>query len=144
MHCSFCLCASVSNLDHENLFICQFTICEVHMHFEVTTARLDKCNLRANKVTWQKLLPDLALILFGRFGIDPWWEIWHWSLFGDLALILGPWWEIWHWDPSDIWQVTKRRKEKKKKKSLVLWCQGSFTILRCFFIISLARSRSLS
>ena len=40
------------------------------------------------------------------------------------------------WDPSDIWwewyldKKTKRQKNKKTK-SLILWCQGSFKLLRC-------------
>ena len=65
------------------------------------------------------------------------------------------------WDPSDIWlewrldEETKRKKyknterqkhkktkgqkdkktkrSKRPKKSLILWCQGSFALLRCFF-----------
>ena len=50
------------------------------------------------------------------------------------------------WDPSDIWsewcpdkktkrqedKKTKRKKKKKQKESLLLWCQSSFSLLRCF------------
>ena len=95
----------------------------------------------------------------GKLDIRCWniskdiWDIWINQRLGDMMMfhlntppvssklswmfVAGPTW--WHQTFNkymfNLWHYKTRQKREREKKSLTLWCQGSFALLRCFFSI---------
>ena len=88
---------------------------------------------RAMSISYIKLNPMYELWSYHDNRMNPMYELWSYH---DNGFIID---ELCYIISSMTFIMTPKKEVKDVKVSLILWCQGSFALLRCFFNTPLTR-----